>query len=75
MKKFIDKIRNIHPKSTRNPPKTRLGRVRGALGGGLGVILAPRAARDSNRVANLGSLDAFWMPKGVPLGTHFQQFA
>ena len=41
--KLIEQSRKILPKSTRNPPKTRLGRVPGALGGGLGVILAPWA--------------------------------
>ena len=40
----------------KNVKKSRLGVVPEALGIGLGAILAPRAAEDSKREANLGSL-------------------
>ena len=44
---------------------------RETLGRGIGGILAPRAAQESKRETNLGSLAHLGVPKGPPWGTLF----
>ena len=57
--------------STHNHQRWGLGVAWEALGGGLGGILGPRAAQESKRETNLGSLAHLGVPTGPPLGTLF----
>ena len=51
-----------------------LGAIVEALGGGLGAVLAARAAHDREMDENIGSLIPLGLPGGIIFDTYFDKF-
>ena len=62
------------PKSTENQWKLTLGLVPGALGGALGVILAPKACLRQQREARCPKMHRKWVPIWRSIGVIFLVF-
>ena len=68
-------VTKINPNSSQNPPKldpnsqkSRFGGVRGALGRGLGAMVAPRRAQELQNVRKPRSRLTLGPPFGTPFG-------